>query len=238
MAENVIPIRGATEESNTQERKPQLVRSYADLTPTTRRGDWYRFTAPSLSTPGKINTVRYNPTTDAVVCDCYAGEAGRTCWHARHVRTAWLVRMARRDLAPLSNADLGKVEREVAARLAARTDPELDAALYAAIGDEWAARLLHFPQPDPDPEPPTAPAARAVVPLRELAPTGTEGYRPGAPPATAWVDAERIDAGVCREAHCASCGRRGLDYAPYFRAEPRSYRAFAVCPACGHAAEL
>jgi hypothetical protein len=47
-----------------------------------------------------------------------------------------------------------------------------------------------------------------------------------------------VDQEACREAHCGRCGRRGLDYHPYFREEARSYRAFAACPACGHATEF
>lgn len=240
MAENVVPFRGGPAEVGAQGRQTPPVRSYADLTPTVKRGAWFLFTAPSLSTPGKVNTVRYNPSTDTTACDCYASEAGRDCWHRRHVRKAWLVRMARKDLAGLTNAELGKLEREVAARVAAGVEPVVDSALYDAIGDEWAGRLIRFPAPatPPEPEPPTPAARSRPTPLHALAPTGTEGYRAVPPPAGGLVDAEAIDASVCREATCGNCGRRGLDYRPYFRTEPRSYRAFAVCAACGHAIEF
>src|SRR6478735_8239421 len=73
---------------------PPPVRSYADLTPKVMRGDLFFFTAPSLSASGKTNTVAYCPTDDTSHCDCFAAEFGRPCWHTRHVRMAWLVRMA------------------------------------------------------------------------------------------------------------------------------------------------
>ena len=58
------------------------------------------------------------------------------------------------------------------------------------------------------------------------------GYEP-APPATVVVE---IDRGVAARARCAGCGRVGLRYAPYTKAG--SYRALAVCPACGEAREF
>ena len=45
-----------------------------------------------------------------------------------------------------------------------------------------------------------------------------------------------VDAEICREAHCAACGRQGLEYRPFTR--PGSYRAFAVCLACGDTQEF
>ncbi len=80
--------------------------------------------------------------------------------------------------------------------------------------------------------------AGAITRLAHIAPEYHEGYRPSAPPATGWVDGEGIDRGICEAAHCERCRHRGLEYHPYFRREPRSYRAFAVCPACGHAFEF
>ena len=220
-------------------RQPTPIRSYADLTPTVRRGDIYYFTAASLSTPGKVNTVAYCPTDNSTHCDCYAAEYGRPCWHVRHVRTAWIVRLTRKEIAALDNSDLGILEREIAGRLAAGHDAEMNAAVYAAIGDEWADRLLRFPTARPEPEPPpAAPAVRPITPLHALAPTGTEGYRPVAPPASSWPGGRNIDAAVCRTTRCDRCGQRGLTYTPFFRAAPRSYRAFAVCPGCGHTVEF
>lgn len=60
------------------------------------------------------------------------------------------------------------------------------------------------------------------------------GYDP-APPRGGWGGAT-VDAEVCRDATCPACGRRGLDYHPYTRGG--SYRAFAVCPACGYEEEF
>jgi hypothetical protein len=222
---------------------PPPVRSYAALTPKVKRGDIFFFTAPSLRVPGKVNTVAYCPTDDTSHCDCFAAEYVRACWHVRHVRMAWLVRMARNAIRDYSNEELGRVEREAAAMLKAGIDAERFQAVYSAVGDEWAARLVRFPAPDgePDPTPPAAPALVALpraVPLHELASTGTEGYRPAPPPARSWPGGANTDVGVCRDASCERCGHRGLEYRPYFRQEPRSYRAFAVCPACGHAAEF
>jgi len=63
------------------------------------------------------------------------------------------------------------------------------------------------------------------------------GYRPAE--LSAHVDA--IDRDTAAGAVCARCGRRGLEYRPYLRradAGGRSYRALAVCPACGEAVEF
>jgi hypothetical protein len=222
---------------------PPPVRSYADLTPTVKRGDIFFFTAPSLSVSGKVNTVAYCPTDDTGHCDCFAAEYGRPCWHTRHVRMAWLVRLARNEIKHYSNEELGRAEREAAAMLRAGIDAERFQAVYNAVGDEWAARLLRLPGGEHEPDPPT-PAAPGLlllppaVPLHELAPTGTEGYRPAPPSARSWPGGANTDAEVCSEARCGRCGREGLDDPPYIRDEPRSYRAFAVCPACGHSVEF
>ena len=45
--------------------------------------------------------------------------------------------------------------------------------------------------------------------------------------------AATIDAQVCRDSACSACGRRGLEFRPFWRPVPRSYRAFALCPVCG-----
>ena len=53
-----------------------------------------------------------------------------------------------------------------------------------------------------------------------------------------------VDAEICRESHCAACGRQGLEYRPFTRpGSPSlglraSYRAFAVCPVCGDTQEF
>jgi len=45
-----------------------------------------------------------------------------------------------------------------------------------------------------------------------------------------------IDAAAAALGRCAGCRRTGLEYRPYHRAG--SYRALAVCPACGEAFEF
>jgi len=57
------------------------------------------------------------------------------------------------------------------------------------------------------------------------------GYRQGAPRG-GLVDASSIDSEVCAESKCESCGHKGTEYNPFMREEPKSYRAFAVCPEC------
>lgn len=72
--------------------------------------------------------------------------------------------------------------------------------------------------------------------LQDIVNSGAlSGYRPGAPPPTP-LGGPEIDEEVCQQATCAVCGTTGLEYAPFIA--PRSYRAFAVCPACGHAEEF
>jgi len=234
----IVPIRSRMNPLPRPLHQQDTAHTHRDLTPTVRRGDLFFFTAPSASTTGKVNTIVYCPTDDTTLCDCYAAEYGRSCWHARHVKTAWLVRMTRKELAGYDNRELGRVEREAAAMLQAGIDAEKNAAIHAAVAEEWADRLLHFVRPEPEPTPPATPAARRIVPLHALAPTGTEGYRPEPPPSASWLGGANIDADVCGKVACASCGHQGLNYAPYFRPEPRSYRALAVCPRCGHTVEF
>jgi hypothetical protein len=65
------------------------------------------------------------------------------------------------------------------------------------------------------------------------------GYTRGFPPRRAGqLDGEAIDIEVCTTSQCGYCGRHGLTCRPYFRAHPRSYRAFAHCPRCGLADEF
>ena len=45
-----------------------------------------------------------------------------------------------------------------------------------------------------------------------------------------------IDMEVAHEATCSYCGHQGCGYRGYHR--PGAYRAFAVCPECGHAEEF
>ena len=64
-----------------------------------------------------------------------------------------------------------------------------------------------------------------------------EGYIPGTPQ---WGDASgaAIDRAVAAKSTCDACRHAGLDYEPYVRIQPRSYRAFVVCPACGVTVEF
>ena len=60
------------------------------------------------------------------------------------------------------------------------------------------------------------------------------GYGPGAPTAIT----ARMDRAMCDRSTCEACGHVGAEYHPFFRAEPRSYRAFAVCRRCGETTEF
>jgi hypothetical protein len=64
-------------------------------------------------------------------------------------------------------------------------------------------------------------------------------YTPGRPP---WLTdrAVRIDREVCRRAACERCGRKGLRYHSGWHVSGvrHRYRAYAVCPGCGHWAEF
>ena len=62
-----------------------------------------------------------------------------------------------------------------------------------------------------------------------------QGYVQAPPPN---YEAATIDREVCRESTCDVCGHTGLDYVPYIRKSPFSYRAFARCPMCGHKIEF
>ena len=63
------------------------------------------------------------------------------------------------------------------------------------------------------------------------------GFKIGRP-ARGMVDGAGIDADVCNKAKCESCGHQGMEYHPFIKDEPRSYRAFAICPKCGEAFEF
>ena len=64
-----------------------------------------------------------------------------------------------------------------------------------------------------------------------------QGYRIGAP-VGGLVDAASIDGEICTEAACEVCRYKGIEYHPYIRDNPQSYRAFAVCPQCGASFEF
>lgn len=64
-----------------------------------------------------------------------------------------------------------------------------------------------------------------------------EGYRQGVPRGGP-VDAAGIDGSICAESKCEECGHQGMDYKPFIRDEPYSYRAVAVCPKCGWSFEF
>ena len=59
-----------------------------------------------------------------------------------------------------------------------------------------------------------------------------EGYKQGAP-RSGLIDAASIDGSICAGSKCERCGHEGMDYKPFIRDDPYSYRAFAVCPKCG-----
>ena len=66
------------------------------------------------------------------------------------------------------------------------------------------------------------------IPYDEL-----DGYRMAAPSTAALIEDAKIV-----EAHtCPVCGTN-YSFTPYYRANPYSYRAFAVCGKCGHAEEV
>ena len=62
-----------------------------------------------------------------------------------------------------------------------------------------------------------------------------EGYLPVAP-SSGDPELDQIDPDVSRQARCPGCGGYGLEYRPF--SKHGSYRAFAVCPACGEAQEF
>lgn len=47
-----------------------------------------------------------------------------------------------------------------------------------------------------------------------------------------------IDNEVCAESKCTFCGHLGVECHPFINERIHSYRAFAVCPACGEAEEF
>lgn len=63
------------------------------------------------------------------------------------------------------------------------------------------------------------------------------GYRVGRP-TPGMIDGASIDAEICTESKCKNCGHQGMEYHPFVRDEPRSYRAFAKCPECGNTFEF
>lgn len=63
------------------------------------------------------------------------------------------------------------------------------------------------------------------------------GYRQGEP---YWglIDGASIDRQVCAECKCDNCGHQGMEYKPFIKDNPKSYRAFAKCPECGTCQEF
>lgn len=72
-----------------------------------------------------------------------------------------------------------------------------------------------------------------------------EGYTPGGEPTGLGAG---IDALVCADSTCSACGHQGREYHPFMKRlggrsrytgrDLISYRAFAVCPECGHTEEF
>ena len=63
------------------------------------------------------------------------------------------------------------------------------------------------------------------------------GYRQGTP---YWgmIDGASIDNEVCRDGTCDKCGHKGLEYKPFIKDDPRSYRDLAICPNCNDVTEF
>lgn len=51
-------------------------------------------------------------------------------------------------------------------------------------------------------------------------------------------DTARMDRAVCSVATCSQCSHKGLDYEPWYREIPYSYRPFTICPKCGYREEF
>jgi hypothetical protein len=110
------------------------------------------FTAPSASTPGKVNTVALDTATGAILCDCTGAECGRACWHADLVGAAWAASPAMRDVRWLTADQLARYGRKLAAMAAnyrARCGRVLpaDALNLVAARCEWRRRAALAPVP-------------------------------------------------------------------------------------------
>lgn len=64
-----------------------------------------------------------------------------------------------------------------------------------------------------------------------------QGYHAGFP---TWglIDGSSIDIQICAESTCSQCGNKGMECKGFIKPETKSYRAFAVCPNCGHVEEF
>jgi len=67
-----------------------------------------------------------------------------------------------------------------------------------------------------------------------------EGFRPGHTPSTAaWPIGGDVVAEVMATTGCAACPQVGLGWRDFTSIEdPRSWRSYSVCPACGHSEEF
>ncbi len=80
--------------------------------------------------------------------------------------------------------------------------------------------------------------------LRDLYRLGDlEGWEPGRPLGTLWVEGFKIDKEVAEGSDCPVCGRKGQRYLPFRRraeggVREWGYRAFTECPRCGHVEEF
>ena len=78
-----------------------------------------RFTAPSFSTPGKINTVSLDVLAGETRCTCRAADSGQECWHQRLVVDAWEATSAMYEVRWLNDERLARYGRKAANMIAA-----------------------------------------------------------------------------------------------------------------------
>ncbi len=127
------------------------------------------FAAPSKHDAARVNVVSLDTTNGAIHCTCKGAECGRRCWHADHVRAAWLAIPAMQQVRWLSDAGLARHGRKVRAMVAiyaacvGRILPA-DALALVAARHEWRLRAARAAA--------LAPAAitpAAIVPALPLA---------------------------------------------------------------------
>jgi len=162
---------------------PAWTRHSADELAFSRQdGDVSYFTAPSASTPGKLNTVAYDATTREALCDCQHTPRPKrdgtvsVCWHAHHAEAAHLLHLCRAVAAGLDDAALVLAGKQAAKRVEtaawwwAAYSP-LDAPMLQAAREEWRKRRAARA---------AAPADLAAVRAKKQAAAGAFDHRPPA----------------------------------------------------------
>ncbi len=131
---------------------PAWTRHSADeLTFAHQDGDVYHFTAPSASTPGKLNAVAYDATTREALCDCVHTPRPKrdgslsVCWHAHHAEGAYLLHLCRATAAGLDDAALVLAGKQAKKRVETAAwwwaaHSALDAPMLQACREEWKRR--------------------------------------------------------------------------------------------------